>query len=368
MAEYKSLNLQEITHLTNHLQEQILESPAVINQSALNELGFNVLTGVEFKDTQFIMLRKGGTTRPYVNGGDPIKSEIGKLIDRELVVKTAWNRVVDNIQNYREKEPYHVDAESFSGLPNSTEQIKSISTEFAEDVFAGLFYGEYNIGGNTHMALYDGIWTIIHKKIVDDWTTNAETGLLEKDPSGKYTLISGHKSELDLNKQIIPTGAFVDFVSDEDKSTNWNSFLAFVNNLPTKLRKAAEGVVVYCSDATKSRIVDSFCRTYPALTPQTVGELSVGFMNLPKVTLVSHPVLGEGSMLLATTKGNFDFGIDSLNNTNKILTGVMESDFNNVIFQIQSSQGTRVRYFDPAHLAWNGLVNTPDTTLVGDYQ
>jgi len=371
MPTYYSLSLADITLLTNHLQEEILESPAIINQGALTELGFNTITGTEFKDTQFLLLRKGGTTRPYVNGST-INSEIGKMIQRELEVKLSWNRVVDNIQNYREKEPFHIDAESFSGLPNSTQQIKMISTEYAEDVFSALWFGKYDAsalvanGGTatgTPMDLYDGIFTKILAKI------NAEYTLSGTDYSDNtaYTVVSGVTPEFVPTSQIVTSGAFVD-VTENTKTANWEAFLSFINGLPVKLRKAPEGVWVYCSDATKARIIDSYCRTYPALTPTTVGELTVGFMNLPKVNLVSHPILGTGDMLLATTKGNFDFGIDSLNNMNKIQTGVMESDFNNVIFQIQSAQGTRVRYFDAAHLAWNGLQNTADTTLVGDYQ
>ena len=373
---YYSLSLAEITLLTNHLQEEILESPAIINQGVLNELGINTITGVEFKDTQFIALRKGGTTRPYVNGSS-INSEIGKLIERELEVKTSWNRVVDNIQNYREKEPYHIDAESFEGLPNSTQQIKMISTEYAEDVFSPIWFGKYDAtdptasgatATGTPLDLYDGIFTKILNKINDEYTMTAGTGgAIDYSDTTKYTVKSGVTPEFVPATQIVTSGAFID-VTEATKTANWEAFLGFINGLPTKLRKAANGVYVYCSDATKARIMDSYCRTYPALTPETVGELGVGFMNLPKVKLLSHPVLGAGDMLLATTEGNFDFGIDSLNNMNKIQTGLMESDFNNVIFQIQSTQGTRVRYFDAAHLAWNGLENTADTTLTGDYQ
>jgi len=359
---YYSLSLDQITLLTNHMQEQILESPAIINAGALTDLGFNTITGVEFKDTQFISLRKGGTTRPYVNGSS-IASEVGKLIQRELVAKLAWNRVVDNVQNYREKEPFHIDAESFNGLPNSQMQIKSISTEYAEDVFSGLFYGAYNAAGTTSMSLYDGVFTQILAKINAEYTvTDSAYGDVTK-----YAVKSGVTPEFTPATQIIPTSVFTD-VSDATKTDNWDAFVAFINALPTKLRKAPEGVIVYMSDATKTRIVDSYARTYPAFTPTTVGELGFGFMNLPKVTIVSHPVVGNGDMLLATTKGNFDFGIDSLNNLNKIEVGRMESDFNNIIFQIQSAQGCRVRYYDAAHLAWNGKTNTFDTTLVGDYQ
>jgi len=358
---YYSLNLSQITLLTTHLQEQILESPAVVNESALNDLGFNTITGVEFKDVQFINLRKGGTTRPYSNGST-IASEVGKLIQRELVAKLSWNRVVDNIQNYREKEPFHIDEESFEGLPNSEMQIKSISTEYAEDVFSGLFHGAYNASGTNSLSLYDGVFTLFKKKIDEEYTV-ADDAYADKT---KYTA-KGANAEFDPAKQIIPTSAFAD-VTEATKTDNWDEFVAYINALPVKLRKAPDGVIVYMSDATKTRIVDSYARTYPAFTPVTVGELGFGFMNLPKVTIVSHPVIGNGDMLLASTKGNFDFGIDSLNNLNKIETDKMQEDFNNIIFQIQSAQGCRVRYFDAAHMAWNGKLNVADTTLAGDYQ
>ena len=347
MGQYNYLNATNVSQLVTHIQEEILESPALVNEEALSALSFNVLTGVIYKDLQYIKLKKGNNARNY-GVSDAVGGERIQVKERELIAHHSWDRLYVDIQDFREKEPFVLSAESYERdtLLNSIGVIKNETEGYAADVFSGLFWGKYVAKSKNSQQLYDGVMTII---------------------KAEYDKTEG--SEINKTVQVIATNAFAD-VDSTDPSSNWDEFEAWVNKMPMKLRNAKEGVIVYMSDATKTRIMDSYARTYPAVQPQNVTALTCGFMNLPNITIASHPVVGQGDMLLATTKGNFDFGIDSIDNVKaRVSCEVCGSINNNLLaLQIESTQGTRVRYFDAGHLYWNGKLNTLDTSILGDYQ
>lgn len=324
------LTLDQVRSLTTQMQSEILESPAFLSAELLAKYGIRVITGIEFKDLQFAIKRIGGSTRAYKKG-DSLTSTAGKVEEKELVVKTVWNRYVDNIEDYREKEPFHVDANNRYVAPASETKIRIIGTEFQEDVLSNLFYGKRDTN-NTYkgLSLYDG--------------------LLQKLTAWKA---EGHTIP------SVATGAFSP-VTEETKADNWEAFVEFVTKLPAPFKKAMRGtgagIKVLCSATTKAYIVESYTRTFPSLKPTEVDAISLQFINLEKVTLTSCDLLGEGSMLMAVIDGTLDFGVDSLNSLNSVKVGEDQSDFSNIIFEIKSSIGTRV--IDESKVCFNDQENT----------
>ena len=370
MTQYHYLDSTQVQQLVMHVQDQILESPALINKDALTALGFNVITGTIFKDLQYLKLKKGNNARNY---GVSTKDEDGgnvrvKTIQRELTVYHSWDRIEIDTQNFREKEPFVISAESYDPdtLLNSLKVIKDETEGYAADIFAGLFWGVRNPSGASALSIYDGVMTIIKKKIENEYTI-ATPGTYTSGLTKKETTVDGRDFEMDAAKQIVACDPFTD-VDSTDPSANWDNFVAWLNGMPDKMRNNKDGIVVYMDAASRTRLINSYGRTYPSLTPQT-AKLTVSFEDsLPNVTICSHLVVGKGDMLLATTKGNFDFGIDSEGNLSKVSIEVMGSVNNNLMaLQIDSTQGCRVRYFDAAHIYWNGKVNTFDTSLLGDF-
>lgn len=324
------LTLDQVKALTTQMQSEILESPAFLSAELLAKYGIRVITGIEFKDLQFAIKRIGGSTRAYKKG-DSLDSNAAKVEERELAVKTVWNRYTSNIEDFREKEPFHVDVNNRYVAPASETQIRIIGTEFQEDVLSNLFYGKRDSNNaNKGLSLYDG--------------------LLQKLTAWKA---EGHTIP------SVATGAFSP-VTEETKADNWEAFVEFVTKLPAPFKKAMRGtgagIKVLCSATTKAYIVESYTRTFPSLKPEEVDAISLKFLNLEKVTLTSCDLLGEGSMLMAVIDGTLDFGVDSLNSMNSVKVGEDQNDFSNIIFEIKSSIGTRV--IDESKVCFNDQENT----------
>lgn len=329
------ISLDNIKELTRSIQTEILESPAFLSADLFNKYGIRVLTGIEYKNVQFALKRKGGSTRPY-NASKTVSNTLGKLEQIELVVKLAMNRFVDNIQNYREKEPFHVDTEGKYVAPNSMGNIRQICNEFTDDVISNYFFGKYDLNGTYgSLSLYDGVFALIDKKLADK---RIKTGPLS------------------------PTTAAT-------ASDNWELVVNFVNHLPAALKQAArtaDGVYIHMSPATKALILDSYGRTFPALKPTEISDIDIKFLNLGNYHFIDNDLLGEGSLMLATTKDNMEFGVDSLNNQASVEVDRDNNDFNNIIYQIQSAQGTRI--LDLTKVAVNDQVNTfTPSDYNGDY-
>lgn len=329
------MSLQDVQHMVDILRPEIIESPTFLNANVLSNLGITALTGIQFRDSQLVYVREAGTTRRY-DSQKKLKSTAGKLIERKLEVVLSWNRFVDNIQNYREKEPFSITPENTFNAPNSELAIRSIIASYNEDVFANLFHGDVN-GINAALSLYDGYYTHIRKGI-NDGTVN-----------------------------VVPGANII--IGATDKAANWHSFKAWINALPTRLKAALE-LIVIMTDEAYAEIIEGYMSVYNHLTNiNDVDKPDFRFTTMPNVKCVHHPVTGKGSFMIATVPGNLDFGVDSLNNQTQVFVEKNSEDLNEYMFQIQSAQGTRIRRFEDAAFAVNDAdMNTPLLDIQGDYQ
>lgn len=326
------LTLEQVKQLTTQMQTEILESPAFLSDELLAKYGIRVITGIEFKDLQYAVKRAGGSSRAYKKG-ETVNSTAGKVEEKELVVKVAWNRYVDNIEDYREKEPFHV-ATDGSGryvAPASEVKIRAIGANFTEDCISNIFYGiRSDVNAYKGLSLFDGIF----KKL-------------------------SHEDILP-NLKVIETGAF-SAVTEATKTDNWDAFVAFVSSLPAPFQKAmragGKGVKILCSPKTKALIVESYTRTFTTLSPITVNDVSLGFIQYgDKLALTGCELIGEGSLLMAVVDGTLDYGVDSLNNKNHVEVDKDQNDFSNIIFEIKAAMGTRV--IDESKVAFNDQKNS----------
>lgn len=339
MALNKALILEDVTQITTTIQPELLDSPAFVNEKILTELGINVISGVEYQNLLYQSFRKGGTTRPY--NGTVHYTETGKLAQRMLKVGLSTTFVKDNIQNYREKEPFHVDTDGKYTTTANVKNVQNIMTTFAEDIMLNVAFGKR------------------------DEESTYETGSVLDNMDGILELAYGN-GQLAEN-QVIETDPFLDVTADAP-SANWDILKAFVGQLPPQLRLAMKtrGLNIHVNEQVNAQLIDSYCRTYPSLQPKEVGELTLDFIGLRGVHIKAHDIWGEGSMMFATVPGNIDFGVDSLNNLAAVDVDIDPYDHNNLLYQIQSAQGMRIR--DPRLLAFNNQANTFDAaTWAGDY-
>lgn len=332
------LSTENVQTLVNILRPEILQSPTFLNADVLAKLGINAITGVQFEESQIVWVRKGGTTRRY-DANKKLSSSNGALVERKLEVTLSWNRYADNIQHYREKVPFAISEENTYEAPNSEAAIRSIVATYNEDVFSNLFFGDKK-GKNESYALYDGFYTHIDRAI-----NNGEISV--------------------KNGNLVETTPIV--IGSTDKAENWYAFKEFCNAMSPKLKNAPE-VLVMMSPECHGEIVEGYLNVYSHLQTKDVDNDDFRFVTLPNIHIVSHPVMGKGVRMLATVPGNLDFGVDSLNNMAMVKVTNNPEDLNELLYQIQSAQGTRIRMIEASCFCINNAdANTPMSGLAGDF-
>lgn len=338
---YRMLSLEEVQHLTDVLAPDIITSPVLLNADIFAELGIKVLTGVEYRNSIMVFNRKGGTARAY-KAGNRINSSLGYMEERKLEVYLSWNRYPDNIQNYREKEPFSVlGTNGTYEAPNSEFAIREIGKAYSEDIMSNLFFGNRALGDDNALGLYDGFNTLINVEM------NA----------GKIAATNYNYKGIDP----------IEEQTAGDEAENFRIFQDFYNAWHPRL-KAAPLVLVLCSPETKMLIVDGYLQKYTGMQSPDAATDSFRFLGMPNVKLVANPIVGKGGRMIATVPGNLEFGCDTLNDWNKVFVQRNYGDANEIVYQVQSAQGCRIRQITGDKLCVSSGTNTPLDALNGDYQ
>lgn len=339
--KFHSLSLADVTMLTNILAPDILESPAFINADIFERLRIKVLSGTEFQRTQMIFRRKGGAARQYKEGSLS-KQALGYMEQRKLEVTLSAALYQENLQNFREKEPFSIlGSNGTYNAPVSEFIIRNVGKQYAGDVLNNIAFGKKSLGTESPMGLYDGIWTLADNEIAAGKISKALMNYVEIQP-------------------------FTDSSSNA-ASENYEEFVRFVESWHPALRNA-EQVVVYCSPETKRRIVTSYMKTFTGFQSPSAGTNSFRFFDMPNIELVSHAAFGRGSRLLATVPENIEFGLDTLNDMARVSVSHEPTDQNILYFQVQSAQGMRILDTAGPKFCVSNQVNTQIEELNGDYQ
>ncbi len=333
------LSVQNVQKLTEILEPDILSIATLVTSDVFEKAKINVIKGIENINKLITFEKHVGVTRRY-QPGNVAKATIGRLLDNDLKVEPASLLVQDNIQNYREKEPFHVATDGSHNATNSEFLIRQMVEVYAGDNLMNLFFGQLGDGA---YGLYNGYFTKI---------ANAKN----------RGIISVAK------KNLIETEEIDTLTGSDPASQNFDIFEGFVNALDPRL-KAQKEILVYCSEAAAQLIIAGYMAKYTQLQP-TVLEEGWKFANMPKVTLVGLTAMGEGSCLIATTPFNFDFGCDVDPDSGlAAVTVERDNDDHNILdYQITTAQGVRIRQYDAAHFAINNQANTaPAIGAAGEY-
>ena len=98
-----------LQHVADQVSKEILMGPGYTDADEMDRLGIDVISGVQYKRTIHVLLRKGGTTRRK-DVHTKVNSELGFLKERTITVKLAWDHYTDNIDKYCET-PFGTDAQ-----------------------------------------------------------------------------------------------------------------------------------------------------------------------------------------------------------------------------------------------------------------
>ncbi len=315
------IGIAALKHVAEQVSKEILMGPGYTDPEEMDRLGIDIVSGVQFKRTFHVFLRKGGTTRRK-DVHNTVASQSGFLTERTLTVRLAWDRFEDNIDRYVETI-FGTDAQG--QYPLSTAATEAILKDYADNLTACLWNGDIDLdkGGDSvpahdqALALYDGFHTCIKHDIEDGIISEA-------------------------NGNLIPCGA-IDAPVDTDDTTPYDNFIEWHRKWDARLRK--QNTRVYMSEVTAFNIASGYANKYH-------GNFKVeyeqgGNFKLPglsKVTLCPIADFGEGDRMYATVDKNFVYGCDTLNNENYIGVEIGGgNDMRRVVFQIQSIQGAGLK-------------------------
>lgn len=333
MAKEQFIGTAALQTIANQIFPQVIMGPAYSSPALLEQLGINVITGVQFKNTKYVLNRKGGTTRRKVVGGT-MNNTVGYLEERPLEAYLAWNKYMDNQDRYIETPIYKPGNAAAFRYPLSEVAMQATLMNYTEDLTQCLFFGDKD-STNPAMALFNGFHTLLAQDIL----------------SGRISV---------ANKNLVKIGAL-----DEPTTTNdfaaWTEVENFRKGWSTALKR--NNVIVLCSSDAAIAIATAYSNKHGNnLEVDYLDNGNFKVKEWPKVTFAPSDDFGKGDRLIATLPGNLEYGVDSNSNQNHVI--IKEGSDNDLLdlqIQVQSVQGCRVVNVNP-----NAFCMT-DAAIEGEY-
>ncbi len=342
-----ALNLSQVQTVTEQLHTDLVARASMLNDQMADKLRLTVTTDVENIDKLFIFNDKGLLARQYKQGAVK-KVQLGIITENPAKVILAVTHPQDNVQKYREKEPFHVNPDGTNNAEKTQFLLGKIAERHAQDVRANFFFGNEanaNLEETTAnqvklgLSLYDGIYTKIAKGIT----------------TGKISKTIGN---------LVETGDLM--ASSVTPQQAYEKFKAMYQAINDDLR-AAEEVIAYTSSALADKIVEGYMLVHPQLAPSTLNE-GWKFSQMPNLTLVTHSAMGKGSQIIMGLPGVLEYICDIRPESQANITVERNSDDHNLFdYQIQTAQASRIRDYSPKSICVNEQVNTPNSVPAGDY-
>ena len=342
-----ALNLSQVQTVTEQLHTDLVARASMLNDQMPDKLHLTVTTDVENIDKLFIFNDKGLLARQYKQGAVK-KVQLGIITENPAKVILAVTHPQDNVQKYREKEPFHVNPDGTNNAEKTQFLLGKIAERHAQDVRANFFFGneanaklEETTANQVKLglSLYDGIYTKIAKGIT----------------TGKISKTIGN---------LVETGDLM--ASSVTSQQAYEKFKAMYQAINDDLR-AAEEVIAYTSSALADKIVEGYMLVHPQLAPSTLNE-GWKFSQMPNLTLVTHSAMGKGSQIIMGLPGVLEYICDIRPESQANITVERNSDDHNLFdYQIQTAQASRIRDYSPKSICVNEQVNTPNSVPAGDY-
>ena len=339
------IGLDALQHVAEEVSKEIVMGPGYSDAEEMDRLGIDIATGVQFKRTFHLFIRKGGTTRRK-DVHREINSESGFLKERSLVARLTWDKFPGNIDDFVETV-FGTDAQG--QFPLSSQAVEAILKDYADNLAANLWFGDISLDNGDDsvpareqaMALYDGFHTCIKHDIED--------GLISE-----------------ANGNLIPCEA-ITAPANNDDSSPYDNFIAWHMKWDERLRKVPTRV--YMNETTAMNIAAGYANKFHGnfRVEYNQGD-NFKLPGLSKVTLCPISGFGEGDRMYATIDKNFVYGVDT--ESNQTYVGVKvgtDDDMRDIQFQIQSIQGAGIKNpFKYAFCMSDGTL-APTEFLAGDY-
>lgn len=339
------IGLDALQHVAEEVAKEIVMGPGYSDAEEMDRLGIDIVTGVQFKRTFHLFIRKGGTTRRK-DVHREVNSEAGFLKERTLVAKLAWDKFPGNIDDFCETV-FGTDAQG--QFPLSSQAVEAILKDYADNLAANLWFGNIALDNGDDsvpardqaMALYNGFHTCIQQDIED--------GLISED-----------------NGNLIHCDAITAPV-DKDDSSPYDIFIAWYMKWDERLRKVPTRV--YMNETTAMNIASGYANKFHGnfRVEYNQGD-NFKLPGLSKVSLCPISGFGEGDRMYATIDKNFVYGVDTKSNQQYVSVRLgSDRDHRDLSFQIQSIQGSGIKSFLRSALAVSDGTLVAPEYVAGDY-
>lgn len=312
------IGISALKEVANQVFKSVVQGPAFANPEEMTRLGIKIVSGVQYKRTLNVFIRKGGTTRrkdmnPTMDG------TIGFLKERVLTAKLSWFKGRDNIDRYCETV---IGVNSQAAYPLSTVAVEAVLRTFADDRYNNLWWGDIDndVEGASDeqkaMGLYDGFLTCIKHDIEDGIISEANRNLIHCEA------ISAPANATD--------------------SSAYKNFRDAYMSLDPRLRR--QKVYAYMTPETAINIADGYAlQSYGTHKLNVVDGGNYVIPELPKLTLAPVEGMGVGDRIIFSVEGNLIYAVD----TDGEQTGVdvalgSDNDLRDIVFQCQAISGAMV--------------------------
>lgn len=337
------IGIDALNEVAKQVFKNVVIGPAYADPAEMQRLGIKTISGIQFKRIQHLAIRKGAQTRRK-DVNPKINNTAFLLKERELVAKLSWWRGVDNIDRYCETV-FGVDAQG--AYPLSTEATEAILKNYADDLFANLWFGDMDNDkeGATDeekaLGLYDGFHTLLKHDIED--------GIINE-----------------ANGNLIPCG-LIEAPQDVHDSTPFDTFVEWYMKWDARLRRVA--TKVYMTTAQAMYIAQGYANKYHGnyKVQYTVGG-SYTIPEMPKVEICPVEGFGVGDRMIATVPGNFQYAVDSEGNSTYVEARLgSDTDMRDIAWQCQSIQGCYIENPLSSHLALSDGAIASTEFVAGDF-
>lgn len=339
------IGLDALQHVAEEVSKEIVMGPGYSEAEEMDRLGIDIVTGVQFKRTFHLFIRKGGTTRRK-DVHREVNSEAGFLKERTLVAKLAWDKFPGNIDDFCETV-FGTDAQG--QFPLSSQAVEAILKDYADNLAANLWFGNIALDNGDDsvpardqaMALYNGFHTCIQQDIEDGLISEANGNLIHCDA---------------ITAPI-----------DSDDSSPYDIFIAWYMKWDERLRKVPTRV--YMNETTAMNIAAGYANKFHGnfRVEYNQGD-NFKLPGLSKVSLCPISGFGEGDRMYATIDKNFVYGVDTQSNKQYVSVRLgSDRDHRDISFQIQSIQGSGIKSFLRSALAVSDGTLVAPEYVAGDY-
>ena len=339
------IGLDALQHVAEEVSKEIVMGPGYSEAEEMDRLGIDIVTGVQFKRTFHLFIRKGGTTRRK-DVHREVNSEAGFLKERTLVAKLAWDKFPGNIDDFCETV-FGTDAQG--QFPLSSQAVEAILKDYADNLAANLWFGNIALDNGDDsvpardqaMALYNGFHTCIQQDIEDGLISEANGNLIHCDA--------------------------ITAPVDSDDSSPYDIFIAWYMKWDERLRKVPTRV--YMNETTAMNIAAGYANKFHGnfRVEYNQGD-NFKLPGLSKVSLCPISGFGEGDRMYATIDKNFVYGVDTQSNQQYVSVRLgSDRDHRDISFQIQSIQGSGIKSFLRSALAVSDGTLVAPEYVAGDY-